>query len=109
VRVDNVGEQPHFILWELLPPGTTPEQLQAFLDAEMAAGMSGTPALAGAFDPEAVTPIAGTATQSTGTSIRITVDVPPGTNGMICFFPDLGDGLPHAFHGMFTVVEVAAS
>ncbi len=108
VRVDNVGAQPHFILWELLPPGTTPEQIQAFLDAEMAAGMSGTPAPAGDFDPEAVTPVAGTGTQSTGTSIWITVDVPAGTNGMICFFPDLGDGLPHAFHGMYTIIEVPA-
>jgi hypothetical protein len=108
VRIDNVGAQPHFILWELLPAGTTPEQIQAFLDAEMAAGMSGTPAPAGDFDPEAVAPVTGTGTQSTGTSIWISVDVPAGTNGMICFFPDLGDGLPHAFHGMFTVIEVPA-
>jgi hypothetical protein len=108
VRIDNVGAQPHFILWELLPPGTTPEQVQAFLDAEMGAMMSGTPAAAGEFDPEAVTPVAGTGTQSMGTSIWITVDVPAGANGMICFFPDLGDGLPHAFHGMFTIIDVPA-
>jgi hypothetical protein len=108
VRVDNVGAQPHFIFWDLLPPGTTPEQIQGFLDAEMGAMMSGTPAAVGAFDPDAVTPVAGTGTQSMGTSIWISVDVPAGTNGMICFFPDLGDGLPHAFHGMFTIVEVDA-
>jgi hypothetical protein len=108
VRVDNVGAQPHFILWELLPPGTTPEQIQGFLDADMAAMMTGTPAPAGDFNPEEVTSVAGTGTQSMGTSIWITVDVPAGTNGMICFFPDLGDGLPHAFHGMYTVIEVPA-
>jgi hypothetical protein len=108
VRVDNVGAQPHFIFWELLPAGTTPEQIQAYLDAEMVAGMSGTPAPAGEFDPSTTVPVAGTGTQSMGNSIWITVDVPAGTNGLICFFPDLGDGLPHAFHGMFTVIEVPA-
>lgn len=106
VRVDNVGAQPHHIFWDLLPAGTTPEQIQAVLDAEMAAQMSGTPAAVGDFNPDEITPVTGTATQSTGTSLWVFVDVPAGTNGLICFFPDLGDGLPHAFHGMFTIVEV---
>jgi hypothetical protein len=106
VRVDNVGAQPHHIFWDLLPAGTTPEQVQAWLDAEMAAQMSGTPAAVGEFNPDDVTPVTGTATQSTGTSLWVYVDVPVGTNGLICFFPDLGDGIPHAFHGMFTVIEV---
>ncbi len=25
---------------------------------------------------------------------------------MACFFPDIADGVPHAYKGMYTVVEV---
>ena len=39
-------------------------------------------------------PVAFTATQSRGTSNWVVVDVPAGTNGLACFFPDISDGLP---------------
>jgi hypothetical protein len=35
------------------------------------------------------------------------VDLEPGTYVAMCFFPDLGDGMPHAYHGMHTVFVVA--
>jgi hypothetical protein len=37
----------------------------------------------------------------------IPVDLEPGTYGLVCFFPDLADGMPHANKGMYTIVEVA--
>lgn len=49
-----------------------------------------------------------TATQSTGTSIWTPVDLEPGTYGLVCLFPDLADGMPHAYMGMYTIVEVSA-
>lgn len=108
VRIDNVGAQPHYIAWFLGPDGMTEEQIQIVLDEEMQAEMSGTPVAYSDLNPEEdLMPILFTATQSTGTSIWLTVDLPPGTHGLTCFFPDLGDGLPHAYHGMFMVVEVA--
>jgi hypothetical protein len=42
-----------------------------------------------------------------GTSIWVPVNLEPGTYVLVCFFPDIADGLPHAYHGMYSVVEVA--
>ena len=109
IRIDNVGAQPHFIGWFQAPAGTTEAQIQTVLDEEMQAEMTGTPAAFSGLNPdEDLLPIVFTATQSGGTSIWITVDVPAGTQGLVCFFPDLGDGLPHAYHGMYTIIEVSA-
>ncbi len=51
--------------------------------------------------------VAATGTQSTGTSLWIPMTLEPGTYVLICFFPDISDGMPHAFHGMYNVVEVS--
>jgi hypothetical protein len=107
VRVDNIGAQPHFIGWYLGPDDMTAEQIQVVLDEEMQAEMSGTPVAYSDLNPEEdLTPVAFTATQSMGTSQWIAVDVPAGMIGLVCFFPDIAEGIPHAFLGMFTVVEV---
>jgi hypothetical protein len=107
VRIDNIGAQPHFIGWFQLPPGSTEEQIQTILDEEQQAMMTGTPAVYSDLDPEAdLMPVTFTATQSPSTSIWITVDLQAGTHGMACFFPDIEDGLEHAYHGMYTVIEV---
>ena len=46
--------------------------------------------------------------QSMGTTQWVYVpDVPAGPLVLLCFFPDLGDGMPHALHGMYAIVEVA--
>jgi hypothetical protein len=42
-----------------------------------------------------------------GTSVWVPVDIQPGSLAMLCYFPDIADGMPHAFHGMYTIVEVA--
>lgn len=107
VRVDNIGAQPHFIVWFRGPDGFTEEQVQVVLDEEMEAEMTGTPAAFSDLNPEEDFEfITFTGTQSIGTSQWITVDLEPGTYGLVCFFPDMADGLPHAYKGMYTVVEV---
>ena len=107
VRIDNVGAQPHFIGWFQGPDDMTQEQIEVLLDEEMQGEMTGTPVAYSGLNPdEDFVPITFTATQSPNTSIWITVDLEAGTHGLACFFPDLGDGRPHAYHGMFNVVEV---
>lgn len=108
VRVDNVGAQPHFIGWVQGPDGVTEEQLQTVLDEEMQAEMTGTPPAYSGFNPETdTTDVTFTGTQSSGTSQWIVVeDVQAGTHILICFFPDVDDGMPHALHGMYTIVEI---
>jgi hypothetical protein len=107
IRIDNIGAQPHFIGWFQLPDGTTAEQIQVVLDEEMQAEMTGTPAAYSGLNPdEDMMPVTFTATQSTNTSMWITLDLAAGTHGLVCFFPDMGDGLPHAYHGMYNVIEV---
>lgn len=109
VRIDNAGGQPHFVGWFLLPDGTTEEEIEVVLDEEAEAEMTGTPAAYSGINPdEDLMPVVFTATQSSDTSIWITVDLEVGTHGLVCFFPDMSDGMPHAYHGMYEVVEVAA-
>lgn len=102
VQVRNAGVQPHFIVWFKGPEGLTEDDVAAVLESDM----TGTPAALD-FDPNVdLIPVFVTATQSTGTSIWTPVDLEPGTYGLVCFFPDIADGMPHAYHGMYTIVEV---
>jgi hypothetical protein len=107
VRIDNQGAQPHFVGWFQVPDGTTETQVHTALDEEMQAAMTGTPAAWSGLNPdEDLMPVIFTATQSTGTSIWVTVNVSAGTHGLLCFFPDIADGMPHANHGMYSIFEV---
>jgi hypothetical protein len=87
----------------------TEEQVAVALEEELAAGDSGTPPAYSDFNPdEDLSFDVGffSATQSTGTTVWLPVNFEAGMYVMACFFPDLGDGLPHAYHGMYAVVEV---
>jgi hypothetical protein len=107
VRIDNIGAQPHFIGWFQLPEGSTEAQIQTVLEEEQEGMMTGTPPAYSGLNPETdLMPVTFTATQSSNTSIWITVDLQAGTHGLICFFPDILDGLEHAYHGMYAVIEV---
>jgi hypothetical protein len=108
IRIDNIGAQPHFVGWVQGPDGVTEAQIQAVLDAEMQAELTGTPPVYADFNPEEdVTDVTFTGTQSTGTSMWVQVDdVAAGTHILICFFPDMADGMPHAYHGMYNVIEI---
>ena len=110
VRIDNIGAQPHFIIASRGPDDMTEDQVATVLDEEMQAEMTGTPAAYSDLDPNTELTQEGffSGTQSGGTSLWLEVDMPPGRYVLVCFFPDLGDGVPHAFHGMYTVVEVGA-
>lgn len=108
VRIDNIGAQPHFIGWVQAPDGLTAEQVETVLAEEADAQMTGTPAAYSGVNPEEdFTDVTFTGNQSTGTSQWVYVqDIQAGTHLLICFFPDAGDGRPHAYHGMYTIVEI---
>ncbi len=87
----------------------TEEQIGVTLEEVMQAEMTGTPPAYSDLDPNVDISQEGffTGTQSIGTSQWLEADLEPGTYVLICFFSDLGDGMLHAYHGMYTVVEVA--
>ena len=69
--------------------------------------LTGTPAVYSGIDPNTdIEATFVTGTQSNGVTTWVAVDLPPGTYGLLCFFPDIAEGIPHAFLGMYTVVEV---
>lgn len=102
LRIDNIGAQPHFIAAGTTTVDVTEADIEAVLEAEM----TGTPAAVDFNPDEDFEEAFYSATQSTGTTQWIVADIQPGTLIMICFFPDIEDGLPHAFHGMYTILEV---
>lgn len=86
----------------------TEDQIAAVLDEEMQAEMTGTPPAYSGLNPDTDLEDAFfTGTQSTNTAVWLPVTLEPGTYVLVCFFPDLADGIPHAFKGMYTVVQVA--
>lgn len=104
VKIDNQGAQPHFVDFEMLPAGTTNDDIAALLAAPPP-DPSATPA-AGGLNPETdFVPVAFTPAQSIDVQMWTTVTLETGTLGMFCWFPTAGVSDPHAFH---TVVEVTA-
>jgi len=109
LKIENIGAQPHFVFGSPGPDDLTAEQIGVALEEELAAGDSGTPPAYSDFNPDEDLSFEEgfySATQSTGTTVWLPVNFEAGTYAMACFFPDLGDGLPHAYHGMYAVVEV---
>jgi len=109
LKIENIGAQPHFVFGSPGPDDLTEEQVGVALEEEMAAEGTGTPPAYSDFNPdEDLSFDAGffSGTQSTGTTVWLSVNFEAGTYAMACFFPDLGDGMPHAYKGMYTVVEV---
>lgn len=108
VRVDNIGAQPHFVEFLKGPDDMTIEQVEVVLHEEMEREMTGTPVAYSGLNPETDFEFLGlTGTQSHGTSQWVPLDLPAGTYLVICFFPDMGDSAPHAYHGMYNVITVA--
>lgn len=102
LKIENSGVQPHFIASGLATVDVTEADIEAVLESEM----TGTPAAVD-FDPdEDFEDSFYTASQSTDTSVWIAVDLEPGTQVLLCFFPDMADGMPHAIKGMYALIEV---
>ncbi|UCH24545.1 MAG: hypothetical protein JSV66_11370 [Trueperaceae bacterium] len=96
-RISNIGEQLHHVMIFPVEPGTTIEDVNA--------------ALSQPGEPAFVTgpPVVTSATFTGGISNDLTVELAPGSYGVICFVPDIETGLPHAALGMVSLVTVPGS
>jgi hypothetical protein len=103
IMLANEGKLPHFMIGFKGPDGLTREQLGAILDAEM----TGTPVASGptsdAIDYSASFQ---SIDQSAGTTQWIAVTLEAGTYAAMCWVPEPGTGVPHAFMGMYNVFTV---
>lgn len=93
IRVTNDAAQPHEVLFVKLPPGQTAAKVAEWVEA----GQKGAPP---------AMPIGGSSPLAKGRSTTLSMDLTPGSYGMICFLPDAKDGKPHSVHGMTTQFEV---
>jgi hypothetical protein len=93
IRVTNDAAQPHEIVFIKLAPGKTAAGTAAWVES----GMQG---------PPPGMPLGGISPIAKGRSNTFTLDLTPGTYGMICLLPDAKDGKPHSAHGMTTQFEV---
>ena len=103
LRIENLGAQPHFVDLEIVPAGTTNEDLAGLLATVMTGG---TPAAGGLSEAD-LQPVLYTPTQSIGTITWTKATLEAGTYAAVCWFPTAGLGDPHALHGMHTVFDVA--
>jgi hypothetical protein len=104
LKVTNVGAQPHFLILLKSPVEVTKEQVGEIVALDMTGG---TPAPdAGLPNPEEFVDAAYVATLSTGSTAWIPVNLEPGYYVLLCFFPDIASGMPHAAEGMYDVIEV---
>jgi hypothetical protein len=107
LKVANVGAQPHFTILVRPTEPVTKEQVGMLLEAEMA----GTPtadaaAAAGVSNPDEWAFAGYAGTLSMGGAEWVPVDLEPGTYVLVCFVPEIGSGIPHAYLGMYDVITV---
>lgn len=106
IKVENIGAQPHFLDLYKGPDSFTEAQVETVLNEQMQAEMTGTPPGYSDLNPdEDFDEVFVTTTQSTGIANWFSIDLESGTYMAICFFPG-PDGVPHAYHGMYSVIGV---
>ncbi len=93
IRVTNDAAQSHEVLFVKLPPGQTAAKVAQWVED----GQKGAPP---------GMPMGGVSPLAKGRSTTISMNLTPGTYGLICFLPDAKDGKPHSVHGMTTQFEV---
>ena len=105
--VTNKSDQPHMLVFEQVPDGTTIDQVKAALSGDE----NGTP-VPGGFDVSQTKPVPGgdVILLSSNQTAYLNVDLSAGTYVALCFVTDPATGQPHAMLGMaslFTVGSVA--
>ena len=92
LRIENAGPQPHELAIVRLEPGKEPLDFGKW-------GLKPTGAAPGKM-------FGGVSAIMPGTHAFVTVDLPAGAYGLICFVPDMKDGKPHFVHGMVQRITV---
>jgi hypothetical protein len=88
VRTAAPHRQSHEALFARLEPGRTAADLAHWAEAPNG--------------PPPATPIGGTTGMAPGEWNDVTLELTPGRYAILCFLPDVGDGMPHVVHGMMT-------
>jgi hypothetical protein len=92
IRIENVAEQPHEVVFVKLEPGKTATDFLHFMH-----------------QPEGVPPgkiVGGNTPMARGEVNLVTIDFEPGEYALLCFIPDVKDGAPHFVHGMAKQIMV---
>jgi uncharacterized cupredoxin-like copper-binding protein len=93
-QVVNDAQQLHEVVVVELPPGETIADLGNWVDKSLMKG------------PPPGRPVGGMAPLSTGRTGVFSVDLKPGTYGLICLVPDAKNGTSHFQHGMTKTLTV---
>ena len=105
-HLQNHGAEPHFALVMKGPDSMTLDDIGTIMQVMMEMEDGGTPPDL-PFNPETdLMPVWQTITQSIGTEQWTPLSLDAGTYVAFCFFPNAGEGAPHAAHGMYTVFTV---
>jgi hypothetical protein len=101
-QISNNGKQPHHLLIVQLPKGVTPDDIIAWISAEVPGGPP--PFL----NPDGPTLGAGFEVLSPGQSSWAEIDLPPGEYTVFCLLPDMSAMPPvsHIAHGMHRALKV---
>ena len=95
VRTTNKADQPHFIVASRVKDGTTARQVARYIKS----GAQGAPSWA-------LKANSGLGVISPGKTGLWKLHLPRGEYLLQCFWPDLMDGQPHFFHGMWQLVHL---
>lgn len=101
IKLVNNGAQMHFVDVGKVPDGTTHEQVEGLFDSFM----TGTP-VAGSLQESDLQSWAYVPEQSHGTTQWARIELEPGTYFLACWAPDPESMMPHAFMGMWELVDV---
>jgi hypothetical protein len=94
ILVVNGGPQTHELVLLRMTPGKTVKDFAGWVDA----GMKG---------PPPAMPMGGVAALENGDQSVLSVDLPSGEYGLVCFVPDARDGNYHLLHGMGETFQVS--
>jgi hypothetical protein len=92
IRVENVGPQPHEVVFGRLTPGKTIADVLSWLERRDG--------------PPPGEPFGGTVALQKGQVNFVTAEFSRGEYVLLCFVPDSGDGRPHVAHGMVRRIRV---
>lgn len=91
-RVENVAAQPHEVFLFALEPGVTAQDALRWMENQEGPPRFGSRG--------------GVAFLAPGLANNFSVNLRPGTYGLLCFIPDARDGRPHFAHGMIREITV---
>jgi hypothetical protein len=104
VKVVNASDQPHFAEAWQYPEPITSEQVMSSMLFDPSSGATPSPDM---LDFEKISFAGWAATQSSGTTQWVVMNLAPGQVVVACWIPDpAAQGLPHAMEGMLQIFDV---